>query len=197
MLVHTLRNHESTRKFIYQQGEARAKDTVNHFISYLKPKETLLDVGSGMGNIALLLRRKGYPVTALDVDNLSFTPKIKPIIYNGHTMPFKDRQFDTALILTTLHHIHDPEEVLQESVRVAKRVIIIEDIYSSRARKYATFFMDSLLNLEFKGHPHSNKTDAAWHKLFKQMELKVVGTKSMKSFLVMRHRMYILESNAS
>jgi hypothetical protein len=93
-----------------------------------------------------------------------------------------------------LHHAPNPEAVLQEAARVAKRVIITEDVYYNIVHKYATFFMDSLLNLEFIGHPHSNKTDAQWREVFQKAGLRLTGEKAMASFLVLRHRMYVLEA---
>jgi len=47
--------------------------------------------------------------------------------------------------------------------------VIIEDIYGGLVGKYATFFFDNLFNLEFFGHPHSNKSDEEWKKCFKKI----------------------------
>jgi ubiquinone/menaquinone biosynthesis C-methylase UbiE len=189
MLVHRLQHWEPSRKFIYKLGEPRAVDTIGHFKKYLRKGEPLLDMGTGMGNIAKHLQQQGYPTTPLDIDDLSFTPGLHPVVYDGHTMPFKNKQFDSALVLTVLHHIprEQHKQILKESMRVANRLIIIKDIHSSTPHKYVTMFVDSLLNLEFRSHPHSNKTDAEWRAVFKRHGLKLVGEKPIKSFGVMRH----------
>lgn len=160
---------------------------------FLNPSESLLDIGAGTGNVDVILVEAGYEVVPLDIIDLTFTDKIKPVLYDGKHISFEDNQFDVALILTVLHHIEDPETVLLEARRVAKKIIVIEDIYYNTWHKYATYVMDSLLNLEFKGHPHSNRTDKQWKATFKKMRLKLPSEQSMKSFIVMRHKLYVLE----
>lgn len=194
MSLHLLQKTAATRRLLLGLAAPRARETVDHFASYLRPDETILDVGSGICDITNLLINRGHPVTALDVDDFSYVAAIQPVIYDGEVMPFADKQFDTALILTVMHHTPHPEIILREAARVARRVIITEDIYYNTPHKYATFFMDSLLNLEFTGHPHTNKTDKQWRTLFQKEGLRVVGEKSMGSFAVLRHRMYVLET---
>jgi len=194
MSLQLFQKNAFSRALLLKLAAPRARDTINHFARYLHPSESILDIGAGIGDITALLQGRGHPVTALDVQDFSLVPSVKPVIYDGQTMPFTDKQFDTALILTVLHHTPRPEQVLDEAIRVAQRVIITEDIFYTTLHKYATFFMDSLLNLEFFGHPHSNKTDAQWRALFKKKGLKLVGEKSMGSFGVLRHRMYVLET---
>ena len=194
-MVHFLQHCEPLRKFLYNAAEPRAVDSIGHFKKYLRPGETLLDVGTGMGNIAWRLQQMGHPTTPLDIEDVSFTPDIHPVIYDGRHMPFKSKAFDSALILTVLHHI--PREaqipVIREALRVAKRLIIIEDVHYNWPHKLSTMFLDSLLNLEFVGHPHSNKSDEEWRALFKSLGLTITAVKHIKSFVVLRHRMYILE----
>jgi ubiquinone/menaquinone biosynthesis C-methylase UbiE len=192
-LVAALQKFPVTRDLIYRLGEPRGQSMLEDFEEFLHPGETLLDVGTGIGNAAVLLLDKGYALTPLDVVNLTFTPKITPVIYDGEHMPFKNNQFETALILTVLHHTASPDTVLKEAKRVARRIIVTEDVYFNIWHKYATYFMDSLLNLEFKGHPHTNRTDGQWKATFKRMGLKLKHEKSMKSFIVMRHKLYVLE----
>ena len=61
----------------------------------------------------------------------------------------------------------------------------------SELEKYKTYIMDSIVNFEFKDHPHNNKTDIEWKNIFKQLNLKLVDTKYRKhgSFL---HAIYVL-----
>ncbi len=76
-----------------------------------------------------------------------------PVIYDGPKLPWPDNHFDAVLLLTVLHHVADPESVLREACRVGGRIIIIEDVYATRAQKRLTFLLDSLFNLDFRGHP--------------------------------------------
>jgi ubiquinone/menaquinone biosynthesis C-methylase UbiE len=194
-LVSLLQRFQPTRKLIFDMGGPRAVDTLGHYKKLISHKERILDVGSGTCNVALLMQDEGYNITPLDVADLSFTPRMKPVLYNGTHMPFKNNEFDTALILTVLHHIPaaQHETVLQETARVAKRIIIIEDVHSNQLHKLATMFMDSMFNLEFVGHPHSNKSDAQWRAVFKKLGWNLTKVQAMKSFGILRHRMYVLE----
>lgn len=194
MSLHIFQALPATRALLVRLAAKRAQETVEHIRPYLQPGEKLLDVGAGICDITSLLGHLGYAVTPLDTENFSCMPGLQPLLYDGRTMPFENRSFDTALILTVLHHTPDPLRVLQEAQRVAKRLIIIEDVHKNTLHKYGTFFMDSLLNLEFFGHPHSNKTDDQWRKLFQQQGLKLVSVKAMRSFGILRHRLYVLET---
>jgi len=83
---------------------------------------------------------------------------------------------------------------LLEAKRVSKKIIIIEEIYTNIFNKYLTYFIDSLLNLEFIGHPHTNKTDKEWKLLFGQLGLKLTDAKYSRTFLVKtRQVIYCLE----
>jgi len=37
-----------------------------------------------------------------------------------------------ALLPTILHHTPEPDDIIKESARIAKRLIIIEDVYEGR-----------------------------------------------------------------
>jgi ubiquinone/menaquinone biosynthesis C-methylase UbiE len=173
--------------------KARGQDVFSQIQPYVGSGLSILDVGVGVGDVTLAMKRAGNTVTALDVVDLSCTPLVKPMLYDGRTMPFVDDSFDLATIITTLHHAPDPDRVLAEAARVARRIILMEDVIYSTSHKYATFFMDSLLNLEFFGHPHSNKSDEQWKATFARLGLTLVEEKAHQSFLVMRHKTYVLE----
>lgn len=181
------------QRVVWRLVRTRGQDVYRQIQPFLRQREKILDVGVGAGDVMLAMQEAGNDVTGLDVENLSCTPEVRPILYNGHTMPFADDSFDLATIITTMHHAKDPDRVLVEAARVAKRLIVMEDVFYSTPHKYATFFMDSLLNLEFFGHPHSNKNNEQWKAAFKKLGLKLVEERAHKSFLVMRHKIYVLE----
>ncbi|GAG39124.1 unnamed protein product, partial [marine sediment metagenome] len=147
------------RRIILKLSKYRAKDMVKQIEPYLDKHKNILDIGSGCCNICKILNEKQFKVTPIDVKDLSAINDIKPIIYDGKKIPFKKNKFDNALILTVLHHTPYPKKIIKEAKRVSKKIIIIEDIYTNKIHKYVTYFVDSFLNLEFIGHPHSNKTD--------------------------------------
>lgn len=167
---------------------------INTFEHALKKEDRVLDIGPGTCNVCEILLQKGYMVTPLDVRNVSFVPSIQPLLYNGNTMPFKDKSFDVALILTVLHHTLHPEKILKEAMRVSKKVIIIEETYSNIFHKYLTYFFDSLLNLEFFGHPHTNKNKKEWGEIFSKLGFSIVDERYYNdSSLIFKQALYILE----
>lgn len=164
------------------------------FIEFLDPDEKIIDIGSGNGLVADYLRQQGFHVTPLDIADLAYHERVKPIVYDGQTMPFENKAFDTALILTVLHHIDQPDPVLVETKRIAQRIIIIEDIYKNALQKYATFFMDWLVNLGYSPAPHTNKDDNGWRNTFTEMNLKLSHTAQWRVLLFFRQAVYIVQS---
>jgi len=156
----------------------RSSDTVRKIGPYLKKEDLILDIGSGGAHVAHELKTLGYDITTLDIKNKSYFEDVRPIIYNGQTIPFPDDHFDVSLLLTVLHHTKDPLSVLAEAKRVSKKIIIIEDLHKGWIQKYLTFAMDSILNREFFGHPHSNKTKSEWESSFKEMGLTIIDKKT-------------------
>ena len=42
-------------------------------------------------------------------------------------MPWSDKTFDAVILADVLHHDHNPERLLRESVRVSRRLVIVKD----------------------------------------------------------------------
>ncbi len=169
-----LRENKFIRNFIFNNfSKSWAFSKYNRIKNFLDHDDLLLDLGAGKCALTWKLKQEGYNTTPVDVQNLSFCSEIEPIIYDGKHLPFADNSFDKVLLLTVLHHIPEPELVIKEALRVADELIIIEDIYSNPLQKYLTFFTDSLFNFEFIGHPHSNKTEKEWQRLFNDLGLEI------------------------
>ena len=47
--------------------------------------------------------------------------------YDGGTLPYEDGSFDVVILADVLHHEENPDRLIAESVRVAKRLLIIKD----------------------------------------------------------------------
>lgn len=169
-------------------SNAWAEGKLIHIAPFLPPAGRILDLGSGRGVVAGILRARGYDVTPLDVRDRSIDPRFRPVLYDGNRIPFEDNRFDCALLLTVLHHTPDPSSILREAARVAARIIVIEDVYSNTFQKYLTFFTDSLCNLEFFGHPHTNKTDGQWRMLFEDLGLELLPGGARERSLLFLYR---------
>ena len=167
---------------------AWARGKVSHIDHLLPDTGSILDIGSGRGVVTSILRDRGFVVTPLDVRDRSMERELAPVVYDGTVIPFPDDAFDCALLLTVLHHTPDPDAVLREASRVARRIIIIEDVYTNTLQKYLTFFTDSLFNLEFRGHPHSNRTDAEWRRTFERLGLTLAADEVVEKRVLLLYR---------
>lgn len=197
MIIHAVQKIAPLRKFVCRLGENRARFLISFFEDQLPKKAKILDVGAGVCNISRQLSQNGHSVTPLDIQNLSMVSGLDPLLYDGGKIPFKDNTYDVGLLVTVLHHVVEAEYLFDETVRVSKKVVVIEDVYDSWLHKRLTFFFDSLLNLEFIGHPHNNKTDNEWKLFFAERGLKLVSERAMGSYLVFRHKVYVLDTRAS
>lgn len=180
------------------RGEYLFKNNVEKLIeeikSFLSKKERILDLGAGTCMFTKVLREKGYNITPVDIKNKSYYLSIIPVVYNGTKLPFPDKSFDTCLIIAVLHHTQNPEKVLQDAIRVtSKKIIILEDLYTNKIQKYYTFAVDSFLNKEFIGHPHTNKDDESWHQLFQRFGLKLEKSTYSKAYGFLQNVIYYLK----
>ncbi len=197
-LVDVLRDNPRLGRVLYKTCRFRAEGVISWFRRYLRAGDSILDIGAGSCNVAEVLGEAGFSVTPLDLRNLSFVPQIEPVVYDGRHIPFADKSFDVALLVFMLHHTSDPEAVIKEASRVARRLIIIEDIYRGPVHRQVTFFFDSLLNWEWQGHPHSNRSDREWKATFSRLGLSLQGARyrlSRRSLScgLLRHAIYYLQ----
>ncbi len=160
---------------------------------YLSKQSALLEMGSGPGSVLQILRENGHHTQAIDIHDSSFDNTLRPILYNGKTLPFKDDSFDAVLLLTMLHHTPDPDAILREALRVAPQLYIIEDIYTSPWHARFTKLADSITNLEFWNHPHSNKDDQGWRDCFKRLHLKLIHSSHKPMAVFFLQALYIVE----
>ena len=171
----------------------RVQEKMAEIEPYLDSHDRILDVGSGNCVLTQELRGQGYKVLPVDVKKHNLVDAIVPILYDGRTLPFCQNSFDVALLITVLHHTSDPESVLNEARRVAQRIIVIEEIYENRFEKYFTYVIDSLFNLEFFGHPRSNRTDSEWRRTFNRLCLNVRSADYSRSLVFLRRVTYVLD----
>jgi SAM-dependent methyltransferase len=182
------------RKLIFWGWLWDAEAKLSRILKHLKKGDTILDIGAGPCTICYLLEKNGFSPTPLDIHDGSMIETIPPRLYDGRKIPFENKSFDVALILTVLHHVSNQEKIIREAQRIAKTIIIIEDVYSNRFMKYLMFVADSLTNWEFKGHPHSNRTDQGWKDLFNQLNITLKHVEYKKILLLFKQAVYVLDT---
>ena len=104
---------------------------------------TLLDVGSGAGDISATARklaeRRKVILSSFAVDSAEELAPLSrrrgnvALCGDARALPFRDRSVDVVLCSQTLHHFPDEEavQVILELERVAKERVIISDIRRS------------------------------------------------------------------
>ena len=94
----------------------------------LPPNAEVLDVGCGDGSIDRLIGEHRPDVTISGVD-LIVRPRthIPVTAFDGKRIPFEDGAFDIVMFVDVLHHTDDPEALLREARRVARRTVVLKD----------------------------------------------------------------------
>lgn len=90
-----------------------------------KGVRSILEVGVGTGRVALPLVRRGFEVTGIDVSSgmlaVARSKGLSRLVRgSAYRLPFRDREFDTALFVHVLHLLDDVPTALNESSRVAR-----------------------------------------------------------------------------
>lgn len=184
-------------KLVYRLELGRAKTQAEKIVPHLKGYKTLLDLGSGTGNIALQIAREvDIKVSMVDIKapfwyvsmwlygrpcarSHSRKYKLDYEIYDGKKLRYRDNEFEVVLLAYVLHHAEDPERVLQEAIRVSKsRVIVLEDIHRNKLDRIINPIFDHLLNIELWGYGHKSLSEQEWENIFKRHGHKIVYSES-------------------
>lgn len=195
MILYTIHNIPALRSWYFNSGGKNfAEKKIQFFQSQLHAKGKILDIGSGGGLISYLLQKKGLDTIPLDIFAGNYHPETKPVLYDGKHMPFEDKAFDQGLLLTVLHHVKDNEQLLIESARVCRQLIIIEDIYTNTFQKILTQSTDTIINLGYSALPYTNRNDAQWKSVFKENNFRLVHSAYRNIMGVFTQALYVIES---
>jgi len=93
---------------------------------------SILDIGCGTGHWGLWLTERGYEVTGIDISEsmvararTKLGDRAKVEVMSATKLEFPDSSFDHALMVTLLEFLDDPEAVLAEAARVARKSVIV------------------------------------------------------------------------
>lgn len=184
-------------KVLRKRNLRRAKNISAFIKNYIKKGESILDVGSGNGTILNQIE-KDCDAKIQGIDVIDYMDTDIPFkLFDGKTIPFKDKSFDNVLIIETLHHCDDPIRILKESVRVSKKkIIILEDVYINPLHRIITCGYDYLMNFRHAVNtPFNFKKEKEWMAVFKKLNLNIVKNLNCKTqwYSPMRSKVFILE----
>jgi SAM-dependent methyltransferase len=136
----------------------------------------VLDVGCGDGAIGAALSTQRPDLEYSGVDVLVRPHAQIPVReFDGRRLPFPDNDFDTLLAVDVLHHAAEPEQLLRELTRVARKRVVIKDHRLNGLFAGATLrFMDRVGNARHGvDMPHNYWREAQWREAFDRLGLRV------------------------
>ncbi len=141
----------------------------------LPPAARVLDVGCGDGSIDRLVSdlRPDVVITGIDVmvRPTTQTP-VRP--FDGKTIPYDDNSFDVVMFVDVLHHTDDPEILLREARRVARRSVILKDhtrdgILAGPILRFMDWVGNAPHGIVL---PYNYWPELRWHQAFAQIGLR-------------------------
>jgi len=134
----------------------------------------VLDVGCGDGNIAQLLleARPDIQIEGIDV-SVRPTTHIPVTQFDGKTIPFPDKSFDTVMFVDVLHHTNDPTVLLAEARRVARAAVILKDHCRDGVLANSTLRLMDWVGNAHHGVvlPYNYWREAQWRETFEKLAL--------------------------
>jgi ubiquinone/menaquinone biosynthesis C-methylase UbiE len=168
---------------IYQKATHKMCEECSDFI---KQGDKILDFGCGPAISSKSF--KDYfnaDIVGADIeDNRIFSIPFQMIgDLEIEKLPFNDLSFDVVLVSYVLHHTKNPKVILKEVSRVAKRVIVYEDLPQGWFSKMRCWFHEFTYSnfIQKTDHCFSFKTEKEWKKLFDELRLKIIGQKKVTS----------------
>lgn len=188
--------------------EARAQTLLERsdIRTWLKPEDTILDIGTGKGHMMAALKGSVYSIFGIDIWDFPTRSVAKQlegthfVTAKGQQLPFRNDSVDGVMFWFVLHHVDtvdDQVTALQEAVRVCKpggHIFLIEDIVASEEEKKLTIAADRRLNVELSGdEPHNYRSEQGWRATFEGLGLSVVDYKPFTLGTKVQHGMFVVE----
>jgi len=178
----------SKAKGILGDNFSRDADFLSSVVSKLKlvKNSNILDVGTGRGNMAIVLALHGYQVLTGEPEGANWadwkTPAKKVNVedmitfkpFNAEKMPFEDASFDAIFLFATFHHIGNKKLALNEFLRVMKPkgILIIIELTDEGVE---------VVRKRWKGHP-----DAIDPRVYTKdlvFDVKIIESKYLNAYI--------------
>ena len=122
-------------------------------------------------------------MTYLDVKNYPYAcPGVKVEVFDGKTIPYPDKAFDTTLIIFVLHHVPNPVASLREVMRVTSSdIILCEDWVRSKKEMVVEAIKDTVTNCFLPHMWMQYKLESDWEVMFAGLGLKIKNKTHFRS----------------
>ena len=106
--------------FSYEQLHTLRMAELDKIVSYLPASARVLEIGAGVGTQAMELQRRGFAVTAIEMENSNYSShRVFPIIdYDGVTIPMPNGSVDVVFSSNVLEHVPNLTRMHSEIRRV-------------------------------------------------------------------------------
>ena len=181
----------SEAKEILGDDFSRDADFLSSVVSKLKlvKNSKVLDVGTGRGQMAILLALHGYQVLTGEPEGANWgdwkTPAKKVNVedmitfkpFNAEKMPFEDASFDAIFLNASFHHISNKKLALNEFLRVMKPkgTLIIIELTDEEVK---------VVRERWRSHPDA--VDPRTHTKDLAIEAKVIESKYLNAYIYRR-----------
>ena len=113
----------SDRAEAYRASDAHREGRDLELFAEWAEGKTGLDVATGGGHVARVLRQVGLEVVTIDR-----APGMNPtVVSRAEEIPFADASFDVVACRVAAHHFQDPAGSLKEMARVSRGLVLIAD----------------------------------------------------------------------
>jgi SAM-dependent methyltransferase len=113
----------SERADAYRESDAHREGRDLALFAEWAEGKTGLDVATGGGHVARVLRAAGLEVVTIDP-----APGMKPtVVSRAEEIPFADASFDVVACRVAAHHFQDPAGALKEMARVSRGLVLVAD----------------------------------------------------------------------
>lgn len=139
---------------------------------------SILDIGCGSGRLASRILEQRPDLSFQGIDILPPSAYGSNILaFDGKTIPFADRSFDMAMFIDVLHHAEEPEALLREGIRAARKWILIKDhLKEGPAAQWRLELMDRVGNRRFGvALPYRYWKRSEWEEILAREKLNSVS----------------------
>ena len=113
----------SERAEAYRESDAHRRGRDLELFAEWAVGEAALDVATGGGHVARVLREAGLEVVTIDP-----APGMNPtVVSRAEEIPFADASFDVVACRVAAHHFADPGGALKEMARVSRSIVLLAD----------------------------------------------------------------------
>ncbi len=118
---------------IYDETRDRPTEAELSFLfDELKRAETVLDLGTGTGRLALPLQKRGREVVGVDISRKMLAHARRRgvenlVRSNVLLLPFADKSFDSSIVVHLLHLIREWKPLIREIARVTRNTLVSLD----------------------------------------------------------------------